>query len=271
MRQKKAFTLIELLVVISIIVLLLALLMPSIQRARMQTQDVACRAKLRQWAISFQMYTEDNNGNFFCWYPITRNPEFWPDVMGPYYGGNDDMLLCPSATVIRDRETDEGTVGISHSAGWTLGSNKQIHSISYGLNVWVANQKAYENPPSGWFDTKRSIDRFWGTCYVQGARNVPLLFDCWGPCQWAFESDFGPSDTEGTFPRHMAFNADTCINRHNGHVNYLFLNWSVRKVGLKELWTLKWHREFDTAGPWTKAGGVKPEDWPPWMRSFKDY
>ena len=51
----------------------------------------------------------------------------------------------------------------------------------------------------------------------------------------------------------------------------LFMDWSVRKVGLKELWTLKWNRNFDTAGPWTKAGGVKPEDWPEWMRRFKDY
>ena len=49
------------------------------------------------------------------------------------------------------------------------------------------------------------------------------------------------------------------------------MDWSVRKVGLKELWTLKWHHEYDTAGPWTKAGGVQPEDWPQWMRSFKDY
>jgi hypothetical protein len=24
-------------------------------------------------------------------------------------------------------------------------------------------------------------------------------------------------------------------------------------------------------GPWTKAGAVKPEDWPHWMRKFKDY
>jgi hypothetical protein len=62
-----------------------------------------------------------------------------------------------------------------------------------------------------------------------------------------------------------------CINRHNGHVNTPFLDWSVRKVGLKELWVLKWHDEFDTAGRWTKAGGVKPEDWPLWMRSFRDY
>ncbi len=51
----------------------------------------------------------------------------------------------------------------------------------------------------------------------------------------------------------------------------LFMDWSVRKVGLKELWTVKWHREFDTDGPWTRAGGVEPEDWPAWMRTFKDY
>jgi hypothetical protein len=49
------------------------------------------------------------------------------------------------------------------------------------------------------------------------------------------------------------------------------MDWSVRKVGLKELWTLKWHRNFDTSGPWTKAGGVKPDDWPKWMRNFRDY
>jgi prepilin-type processing-associated H-X9-DG protein len=64
----------------------------------------------------------------------------------------------------------------------------------------------------------------------------------------------------------------TCvINRHDGGMNSLFLDWSVRKVGLKEPWTLKWHREFDTANKWTLAGGVQPEDWPEWMRKFKDY
>ena len=62
-----------------------------------------------------------------------------------------------------------------------------------------------------------------------------------------------------------------CINRHDGYVYGLFLDWSARKVGLKELWTLPWYDEFDTAGRWTKAGGVKPEDWPHWMRKLKDY
>jgi hypothetical protein len=54
-------------------------------------------------------------------------------------------------------------------------------------------------------------------------------------------------------------------------VNGLFLDWSVRRVGLKELWTLKWNQSFNTANRWTLAGGVKPEDWPEWMMSFKDY
>jgi len=61
------------------------------------------------------------------------------------------------------------------------------------------------------------------------------------------------------------------INRHDAFVNHLFMDWSVRKVGLKELWMLKWHREYDINGPWTKAGGVVLSDWPEWMRGFKDY
>ncbi len=45
----------------------------------------------------------------------------------------------------------------------------------------------------------------------------------------------------------------------------------ANRVCLKELWTLKWHRSFDTNGLWTKAGGAQPSDWPEWMGRFKDY
>jgi prepilin-type processing-associated H-X9-DG protein len=61
-----------------------------------------------------------------------------------------------------------------------------------------------------------------------------------------------------------------CVNRHQQGVNGLFMDWSVRPIGLKELWTLNWHPLYERAGPWTKAGGVRPEDWPAWMRPFKD-
>jgi hypothetical protein len=51
----------------------------------------------------------------------------------------------------------------------------------------------------------------------------------------------------------------------------LFMDWSIRNTGLKELWTLKWHRANVTNGPWTNAGGVLPGDWPQWLRRYKDY
>ena len=61
------------------------------------------------------------------------------------------------------------------------------------------------------------------------------------------------------------------INRHETGTNVLFMDFTARKVGLKELWKLKWHRMFPINGPWTAAGGVQPSDWPEWMRNFKEY
>jgi hypothetical protein len=54
-------------------------------------------------------------------------------------------------------------------------------------------------------------------------------------------------------------------------MNMLFLDWSVRKVGLKELWTLRFHRKWDKANRYTLAGGVTGTDWPGWMQGLTDY
>jgi len=86
---------------------------------------------------------------------------------------------------------------------------------------------------------------------------------------WPLESHAPAAQENAAWgSNHMA---RCCINRHDGAVNCLFVDGSARKVGLKELWTLKWHKGFNTAGPWTKAGGVQPENWPEWIRPFKDY
>ena len=65
--------------------------------------------------------------------------------------------------------------------------------------------------------------------------------------------------------------ARTCINRHRGFVCVSFGDGSARKVGLKELWVLKWHQKYDTSGPWTLAGGVTDDDWPEWIRRFPSF
>ena len=62
-----------------------------------------------------------------------------------------------------------------------------------------------------------------------------------------------------------------CMDRHNGSINGVFVDMSARSIGMKQLWALKWHRNYNTAGIYTTAGGMMPEDWPEWMHKFKDY
>ncbi|MHC4169130.1 MAG: prepilin-type N-terminal cleavage/methylation domain-containing protein, partial [Planctomycetota bacterium] len=60
--RRKGFTLIELLVVIAIIALLLAILMPSLNRVRKQARFVACKANLKSYGLMAFMYADDNDG-----------------------------------------------------------------------------------------------------------------------------------------------------------------------------------------------------------------
>lgn len=55
MRTQKAFTLIELLVVVAIIALLMAILMPALQRVKSQAKAVACMSYLKQWGYIWWM------------------------------------------------------------------------------------------------------------------------------------------------------------------------------------------------------------------------
>ena len=60
--KSTGFTLVELLVVISIIALLLAVLMPSLQKAREQAVRIICATNMKSTGTSMAMYISDNKG-----------------------------------------------------------------------------------------------------------------------------------------------------------------------------------------------------------------
>lgn len=71
-----------------------------------------------------------------------------------------------------------------------------------------------------------------------------------------------PYETDIWTPGPMNEMRRACISRHNGGVNAVFMDGSVRKVGLKFLWRLNWHREWPDDYPLPQ--------WPHWMTNFID-
>ena len=270
MKRRKAFTLIELLVVIAIIALLMGILMPTLHLARNQARSAGCQMNLHHWGVIWAMYCDDNEGRFPECGNLGWRRGTWIIALRPHYQTRSGILTCPMATKRLPSGENHGGPFNTYVMG-TGGIGDRREEGSYGANCWIYNpgpQDIRQGDIQG-----RDINYNWRTKDVKGGDQIPLFADTmWrggGPTDRGIKGD--PPQHNGHWLGAGHEMMHFCVDRHNGFINGVFLDWSVRKMGLKELWTFKWHREYNTMGPWTTAGGCRAEDWPQWMRHFKEY
>ncbi|MGC9941461.1 MAG: prepilin-type N-terminal cleavage/methylation domain-containing protein [Verrucomicrobiota bacterium] len=259
----KGFTLIELLVVIAIIAILAAMLLPALAKAKDKARAANCISNLHQWGLAWNIYTGDNADSF----PTGANPDGTADGNARSAWFNALQLsptqrhlieTCPVATATNyDLSTPggQGTFGgmtlaflfPSQGSGGSSDSDEFENGEpgSYAANLWIYNTRV---------DIQgRSHLNNWRT--LGGATlpsQTPLMADgMWrggGPYYEGgaetYQASVQPGVSSGDAGKEMEH---FTVPRHGSGklTQILFFDGSASSTKVKNLWYLKWHRNWD--------------------------
>ena len=256
MRQKKGFTLIELLVVIAIIAMLLAILMPALGMVKEKAKSVVCRTNLHQWGLCYQLYSNDYDGKFPTFVGGTVGQTTYMESLKDYYENTNNMRTCPSATKVAEDgwttwDSSNNIPGMTTkawyvdpaTAGWVDDNDWGVGS--YGENSWI--RRVFNNAGK-----EQNASQTWKT--ISSIRNVsvvPLILDARWNNAWATDNlpprvaDESEQFNLGTW-RNLA---NFAMRRHGDGVCAAMADMSAIPLDAEELWSLKWHREFEKTLP----------------------
>jgi len=287
LKTKMAFGKKDIVVVLGCAVFVLANLGAVGSSGRRRAKEAVCLSNLHKWGVAWKMFLEDNKGL------LATERQEWYGPLWPYYK-DEKLLICPEAAKpqqpLKRGESQLGGKFNAWAAWWhwddifwedVVPPGK--HYIgSYGINMWFSD----DTPGGGdemmlWSHAPGSL------LAAQGAERVPMILDAAFDHQAPLAED-SPPEYDGQIYYHGlggGVNVNEirgfCINRHHGAVNGVFLDFSARKIGLKELWTLEWHR-FWNEGSEGMCDGIcpppvgvgMPTEWDDpehWMHDMKDY
>lgn len=235
-RVASAFTLIEMLVVISIIALLISILQPSLAKARRNADTVKCASQIAQMARAVVSYADDNRGRTF---PMIHLPgKYWIGMLSPYWQRDDRIMLCPAAS------TTSGGLGDAQRAWGPIGGWGDGKAGSYGMNLWLL--------PTGDFATDVNMPQ---AGYIRtmdyASSDTPVFGDSQWVGAWPNDQDILPTNFQTPPNTHALgyFMSRFCVDRHDMSINVSFVDGSARRVEIRGLWRLKWHKTFKPGDP----------------------
>ncbi|KPK45025.1 MAG: hypothetical protein AMJ65_01315 [Phycisphaerae bacterium SG8_4] len=228
MKKPRAFTLIELLVVIAIIAILMAIMMPALQRVKEQAREITCRANLRQYGVAQALYLDDNEDRYpsawtslvktespvsgyqrFCRWHDPRYPAdgpFWP------YLKKGKVHLCPSFAVVAK---SEGTRHPSHVA-----SNPVVPYYSYSMNAYLGSRTGANG---GGVLKASEITRSKAEVFFFAAENMWLR----PGCSWVLNDNALCPDGRDWFG---TFHGTNSGDLNSGTINAVFADAHVQEV-----------------------------------------
>jgi len=155
MRYREGFTLIELLVVIALLALLMAILLPALQKAREQAHDVVCKSNLQSVGLGISMYLEDHEHTMpdLHTYTVNTNGHLWWDSQGrplradaarAYWGiafidyvKERKAFGCPAFRNFCEMIAQELLYG---------GDHRFIYTSAFALNGWLTKENVTRMP-----------------------------------------------------------------------------------------------------------------------------
>ncbi len=214
----RAFSLVELLTVVAIMVMLLALLVPSVRKSMRQASSTVCMHNLREIGRALQQYRMDHRG----WLPDVVEPDAdgtvdphgaaWYGRLVPRYLGNPAVLVCPADPARSILDT--GRPLRQH--------HDPANASSYGMNELIRVAELYH------------LDRLGPARPLETILLADLGPDVIRDGRVTRNNGWLPWD-DGYHPAYSGLRDSWLTGRHFGHINVSTIGGAVKRVRTAKL------------------------------------